>query len=79
MGNNYDGRFNFLVDEVEYAAFDMDLTNTADSTPSTFAAINVKLNAGEIVRIENIGSTAIYGLDDGIIRSWFTGHLLYAL
>ena len=79
MGNAYDGRFHFTVDEVEYALFDTDLTNTGDSTPSTFATINVELNAGEIVRIQNLGSTTIYGLSDGIIRSWFTGHLLYAL
>ena len=44
MGNGYDGRFNFLVDELAYALFDMDLTNTGDSTPSTFATINVGTN-----------------------------------
>ena len=78
-GNNYDGRFHFMVNEVEYALVDMDLVSAGDSTPSTTATINLELLAGDVVRIENIGSTLIYGVNGDIMYSWFTGHLLYAL
>ena len=78
-GNNYDGRFHFLVDEAEYALIDMDLVNEGDSTPATTATITLELLAGQVVRIENLGSTTIYGLNGDVMHSWFTGHLLYAL
>ena len=78
-GNNYDGRFHFLVNEVEYALLDMDLVNEGDSTPTTTATIIMELFAGDVVRIENLGSTTIYGVNGGVMHSWFTGHLLYAL
>ena len=52
----------------------------SDLDPSGTATINIELTAGQIVRIENAGSTAIYGTNSpGYMYSWFTGHLLYAL
>ena len=79
LGNQYDGRFYFLVDEERYAYFETDLVSVGDSTPATFATVTVELLAGQIVRIENAGSTTVYGLSGEILRSWFTGHLLYVL
>lgn len=79
-GNEYQGSFYFLVDEVRYA--NKDLYVGSDVHPSGSATINVELRAGQIVRIENYGSTVIFGTSDdeeGEMYSWFTGHLLYAL
>ena len=76
-GNEYQGSFYFLVDEVRYA--NKDVYVGSDVHPSGSATINVELRAGQIVRIENYGSTVIFGSDDGVMYSWFTGHLLYAL
>ena len=79
-GNEYQGSFYFLVDEVRYA--NKDLYVGSDVHPSGSATINVELRAGQLVRIENYGSTVIFGTSDdeeGEMYSWFTGHLLYAL
>ena len=77
-GNEYYGTFMFLVDEVRYA--ENDLFVGSDVHPSGSATINIELRAGQIVRIENYGSTLIYGTSEGgNMYSWFTGHLLYAL
>ena len=79
-GNNYDGGFWFLVDEVRYAYKDGEDPGSTNSLPSGSATINVELTAGQIVRIENRGSSVIYGTDaEEFMNSWFTGHLLYAL
>ena len=44
------------------------------------ATINIQLTAGQVVQIENILSTKIYGTElSGYVSSWFTGHLLYTL
>ena len=78
-GNQYYGSFYLLVDEVRYAYKDAYFGND-NGAPSGSATINIELTAGQVVRIENIGSTTIYGTDSsGFIYSWFTGHLLYAL
>ena len=68
----------FLVDEVRYAEYDLYVGS--DIHPSGSATINVELTAGQIVRVENHGSTILYGTsDEGNMYSWFTGHLLYPL
>ena len=78
-GNASHGTFWFLVDEVRYAYKTAYFYN-ADSTPSGSTTINIELTAGQIVRIENLDSTVIYGThEDGFMQSWFTGHLLHAL
>ena len=78
-GNDYHGSFFFLVDEVRYAEKD-GLYGGSNEAPASSATINLQLNAGQLVRIENIGSTLVYGtFAEGYIQSWFTGHLLYAL
>ena len=67
-----------MVDEVQYA--EKDLYVGSDTHPSGSATINIVLAAGQIVRIQNYGSTLIYGTSEsGAMYSWFTGHLLYAL
>ena len=78
-GNENQGSFYFLADEVRYA--NKDLYVGSDVHPSGSATINIELTAGQIVRIENYGSTVIFGTSDeqGEMYSWFTGHLLYAL
>ena len=56
------------------------INSTGDIQPASSSTINLELAAGQIVRIENAVSTVIYGTDaGGVIRSWFTRHLLYAL
>ena len=51
-----------------------------DGFPASSSTINLELTAGQIVRVENIVSTEVAGTEfTGVIRSWFTGHLLYAL
>ena len=52
----------FLVDEVRYA--ENDLYVESDIHPSGSATTNVELKAGQIVRIENFGSTLIYGTSE---------------
>ena len=77
-GNNNQGSFYFLVDEDRYAM--KQIYSGGDVQPASSSTINLELTAGQIVRVENAISTAIYGTDSsGVIRSWFTGHLLYAL
>ena len=78
LGNDGHGAFFFLVDEEQFAFEDE--WNFSDESTSGSCTINMQLTAGQIVRIENWQSTGIYGTDSaGYIRSWFTGHLLYAL
>ena len=78
-GNNYYGSFRLLVDETRYLRKDLYLGD-ANETPSGFATINIELTTGQIVRVENEGSSEIFGTNaDGTMHSWFTGHLLYAL
>ena len=79
QGNDYSGSFFFLVDEVRYAVTDAYIGDL-NFSPSGSSTINVELVAGQLVRIENHGSTELYGIDStGFMFSWFTGHLLYAL
>ena len=78
IGNEFSGTFYFLVDEVRYAVVE-EYTDD-DAWPGGYATINMELSAGQLVRIENVGSTILYGTEtDGFYFSWFTGHLLYAL
>ena len=77
-GNAQAGTFFFLVDEVRYAV--MEEYTEAKELQWASATINIELRAGQTVRIENGVSTAIWGTNGhGILYSWFTGHLLYAL
>ena len=67
------------MDEVRYAEKD-GLYGGSNEAPSSSATINLQLSAGQLVRIENFGSTLVYGtFEEGFLQSWFTGHLLYAL
>ena len=76
---NNQGSFYVLVDEVRYAYVDEYYANS-DSNPAGPATMNIALTAGQVVRIENDGSTALYGTNSAsYIYSWFTGHLLYPL
>ena len=78
-GNDYDGSFYFLVDEVRFA-FKDGKTGSGNGAPSGSATINVELMAGQIVRIENDQSTVLYGSHaEGYMYSWFTGYLICAL
>ena len=78
-GNEYNGSFYFLVDEIRYAEKDGH-SGDSNQAPASSATINLQLNAGQLVRIENVGSTLLYGTHaEGFVQSWFTGHLLYAL
>ena len=78
-GNENSGTSFILVDEVRYAEIDLE-TIYSDGYPDGSATINIELTAGQIVRVENIISTVVYGTDpSGYLYSWFTGHLLYAL
>ena len=44
------------------------------------ATINLELNAGQTIMVENWGSGNVYAFDPyGGFYSWFTGHLLYAI
>ena len=77
-GNEYYGTFYFLVDEVRYGY--LEGCCSGDPTPSGSATINIELTAGQVVGVDNIISTVIYGTNpNGFLNSWFTGHLLYAL
>ncbi len=78
-GNNYYGAFYFLVDEQEYAYKDY-WFHEVNVTPSGSATISLELRAGQTVRVENIGSSGVYGSrDPGFLYSWFTGDLLYSV
>ena len=68
-GGQYYGSFYFLVDEVHYALKDAYIGDDY-SAPSGSATINIELSAGQLVRIENLGSTTILGTDSsGYIQS----------
>ena len=59
-GNNYHGSFWLLVDETRYSRKDLYLGD-GNETPSGFATINIELTAGQIVRVQNEGSSIVYG------------------
>ena len=74
--------FWFLIDEVRYVYHDMDYAEDGSATlnPTGTATINVQLTAGQIVRVENDNSITINGTDaSGVINTWFTSYMLYAL
>ena len=70
--------FWIVVDDQRYARF---LMYSSDTTPPGSTTINLELNAGQIVMVENDHSTVIFGTEkpSGAILSWFTGHMIYAL
>ena len=79
FGTNYYGSFYLRVDDARYALVEV-FAGSSDSNPLGSATINIELTAGQVVHIENVGSTSVYGTNSaGFIYSWFTGHLLYAL
>ena len=70
--------FWLLIDEDRYTYNYQNTSGTGN--PTGITTINIELTAGQIVRVENDHSSVIYGTDsNGIIQSWFTGFLLYAL
>lgn len=74
--STYGGYFYLLVDEERVA---LSRHYDADISVSSSATINLALNAGQLVRVENLNSDSVYGTVDGVLLSWFSGHLLYAL
>ena len=77
-GINNHGSFWFLVDNTRVAY--VDEPNPDDYHPQGGETITLELTAGQSVRIENQDWTTIYGTDSsGVLRSWFTGFLLYEL
>ena len=71
--------FWLLVDEQRYLNYD-GYFEPSQVAPTGTATVNLQLTAGQIVRVENRASSIIYGTDsEGLIQSWFTGHMLYAL
>ena len=78
-GNDNHGDFIVMVDDVEYAYVD-EGTDNSNLSPTGTGTINILLTAGQAVGIQNSGSFSIIGSDNlGMMYSWFTGHLLYAL
>ena len=76
-GTENQGSFYFLVDGVK-VAFEY-IYSPITCCPNGDATINLELSAGQTVSIENHLSTRLYGTGaDGLMFSWFTGHLLYA-
>ena len=77
IGNGHSGTFFFLVDDKPAFSY----LHTAEVNPSGSATINLRLSAGQVVQIQNIASTKIYGTAPsfGFMYSWFTGYLLYVL
>ena len=77
-GNNNWANFLLHVDSDPYFVFV--LTTDSHGEPGGCATINLQLTAGQIITVENQHSTVLYGTDSsGIIHSYFTGHMLYAL
>ena len=70
--------FWIVVDDQRYARF---LMYSSDTTPPGSTTINLELNAGQIVMVENDHSTVIFCTEkpSGAILSWFTGHMIYPL
>ena len=73
--------FWILKDDQPYAHYKLyssqisDLKNIPGAT-----TINLELRPGQLVRIVSDESSVIYGtLSPGVIYSWFTGYMLYAL
>ena len=75
-GTDNQGSFYFMVD---YDRFAMKQIFSTYNDLASSSTINLVLTAGQNVQIQNVGSTVIYGIRVGVLRSWFTGHLLYAL
>ncbi len=77
LGNNRNGRFYFLVDGERVAYVDKHLPNLDPSAQGS-ATVNLYLTAGQVVQLENVGVSVIYGASRGYAMSWFTGFMLYA-
>ena len=77
-GNNNSADFELHVDNDAYFRFV--LNTDSHGEPGGCATINLQLTAGQIIRVDNEISTLLYGTDElGIIHSYFTGYMLYAL
>ena len=78
-GRGDSGSFTFMVDGHIRASKDANYGSDYQY-PSGSATINLKVKAGQIAQIQNIGSDEIFGAYRlTSMDSWFTGHLLYAL
>ena len=75
--NDERAHFWLLVDEERYFYYD---GYNPGATPTGTATINIQLTNGQIVRVENNISTAIYGTNsEGSIESYFTAYMLYLI
>ncbi len=65
------------MDGEEVALVDHHLPNI-DPTAQGAATINLQLTAGQVVQLQNLGSSTVYGTDSEIAQSWFTGFMINA-
>lgn len=73
--SNNRGHFWLLVDEVRFCLiFEYGWNSEDNTSPTGTMTVNIRLDAGQIVRVENDFSTQIFGTQSsGLLRSWFTG------
>ena len=74
-------RFALVIDEIEKAYYDMDVHEDGSGTeyPSGSFTTNIQLTAGQVVRVSNRNSAQIFGTDEGLMMSWFTGYMMFFL
>ena len=81
--DDHQSDFWIFVDEIRFAYSEIDTggdtDNSGSKTPSSSVTINIQLTAGQIVKVQNDNSALVYGTSSGVVQSWFTGHMLYAL
>ena len=70
-----------LIDDQPYAHYQLYSSQISNekSIPGA-TTINLELRSGQLVRMVSDESSIMYGtLSPGVIYSWFTGYMLYAL
>ncbi len=69
-----------MVDD-SYSAFHKSIGDEGwDTNPTGTMVVNLQLNAGQVIKVQNALSTRVFGTTSiGTMRSWFTGHMLYLL
>ena len=81
--DNSQAKWWLVGDNSRKTYFDMDYHEQGGSgsqIPTSAVTMNVQLATGQRVRVENMRSDNVYGTDpSGVMMSWFTGYMLFAL
>ena len=78
--NKYAALFYLLIDGKPYYFNNLETAEKQFQTVTGTVTINLKLDKGQVVSVQNFYSDAVYGWDDrGFMYSFFSGYMMAAL